>query len=70
MVIETGLYDFHKICITVLKLYYSKQKRSIIHYCKFKDFINDSFTKDVQTLVTKSVNKKTDSFQALRHFIC
>ena len=37
MVIETGLSDFHNMCITVMKMCYSKQKPSIIHYHKFKD---------------------------------
>ena len=35
MVIETGLSDFHKMCIAVMKIYYSKQKPSIIHCRKF-----------------------------------
>ena len=47
MVIETGLPDFHKMCITVMKMYYSKQKPNIILYRKFKDFNNDSFIKDL-----------------------
>ena len=42
MVIETGLSDFHKLYITVMKIYYSKQKSHIIHQGKFKDFNNDS----------------------------
>ena len=50
MVIETGLSNFHKMCITLMKMYYSKQK-PIIHYRKFKDFNNDSFIKDLQTLI-------------------
>ena len=66
MVIETGLSDFHKMCITVMKKYYSKQKPFIIHYRKFKDFNNDSLIKDVQTLLTKSFNEQAISFQALR----
>ena len=66
MVIETGLSDFHKMCITVMKKYYSKQKPFIIHYRKFKDFNNDSLIEDVQTLVTKSFNEQAISFQALR----
>ena len=33
--VETGLSDFHKMCITVMKMYYGKQK-PIIHYRKFK----------------------------------
>ena len=65
MVIETGLSDFHKMCITVMKMYCSKQKPTIIHYRKFKNF-NDSFIKDLQTLLTKSFNEEAIPFQALR----
>ena len=69
MVIETGLSDFHKMCITVMKMYYSKQKPTIIHYRKFKDFNNDSFIKDLQTLLTKSFNEEAIPFQALRESV-
>ena len=31
--------NFYKMCNTVIKKYYSKQK-PIIHYCNFKDFDN------------------------------
>ena len=48
MVIATGLPDFHKMCITIMKMYYSKQKPTIINYRKFKDFNNNSFIKDLQ----------------------
>ena len=66
MVIETGLSDFHKMCITVMKMYHSKQKPSIIHYRKFKDFNNDAFIKDLKTLLSKSFNEETIPSQALR----
>ena len=66
MVIETGISDFHKMCITVMKMYHSKQKPPIIHYCKFKDFNNDAFIKDLKTLLSKSFNEETIPFQALR----
>ena len=69
MVIETGLSDFHKMCITVMKMYYSKQKPSIIHYRKFKDFNNDAFIKDLKTLLSKSFNEETIPFQALRESV-
>ena len=45
MVIETGLSDFHEMCVTVMKMYVVKQKPKIVHYCKFKNFDNDSFLK-------------------------
>ena len=63
MVIETGLSDFHKMCITVMKMYYSKQKPTIIHYRKFKDFNYDFFIKDLQTLLTKSFNEEAIPFK-------
>ena len=65
MVIETGLSDFHKMCITVMKMYYSREKPFIIHYRKFKDFNNDAFIKDLKTFLSKSFYEETISFQAL-----
>ena len=36
VVFETGLSDFHKMSVTVMKMYYAKQKPSIVYYRKFK----------------------------------
>ena len=69
MVIETRLSDFHKMCITVMKIYYSKEKPTVIHYSKFKDFNNDSFIKDLQTLLTKLFTEKAIPFQASRESV-
>ena len=55
--------DFHKMCITVMKMYYSEQKLSIIHYNKFKGFNNDSFVQDLQTLLTKSFHENQSFFR-------
>ena len=33
---------------TVMKLCYTKQKPSIVHYRKSKNFCNDSFIKDTE----------------------
>ena len=46
VVFETGLSDFHKMSLRVMKKYYAKQKLSIVHYRKFKNFCNDFFIKD------------------------
>ena len=54
------------MCITVIKMYYSKQKPTVIQYRKFKDLNNDSFIIDLQTLLTKSFNEEVIPFQALR----
>ena len=45
--LETGLSDFHKMVITILKLHYKKQKPKIIQYRKYKNFSNDSFKSDL-----------------------
>ena len=45
MVIETGLSDFDKMSATVMKMYYTKQKASMAHYRKFKNFCNNPFVK-------------------------
>ena len=62
-VIDTGLSDFYKMCILhswkcTNNFYY--------HYRKFKDFNNDSFIKDFETLLTQSFNEEAIPLQALR----
>ena len=55
ILIETGLSDFRKMSITVIKMYYNKQKPSIV-YPKIKNFCNDSFMEDVRILLSKLCN--------------
>ena len=52
-VIETGLSDFHKMCVTVMKMYHCRQKPSVITYRKFKNFSNIEFMKDLEEHLTK-----------------
>ena len=54
------------ICIILIKMYYTKQKTSIIHYRKFEDFDNDAFIKNLNKLLSKAFNEETIPFQALR----
>ena len=42
-VIETGLSDFHKLIVTVMKTTYKKSQPKIITYRSYKYFNNDSF---------------------------
>ena len=37
-VIETGLSDFHKMSLTVMKVFYNKQKPKVLQYRKYKGF--------------------------------
>ena len=59
MIIETGLSDFYKMSATVMKMCYTKQKPSIVHYRNFKNFCNDSFIKYIKLLSSKLCNQNT-----------
>ena len=41
--LETGLSDFHKLTVTVLKMFFKKQSPNVIRYRNYKHFSNDSF---------------------------
>ena len=53
MSIETGLSDFHKMTISVMKIFYKKQKPNIIRYRNYKNFNNELFINDVEELTSK-----------------
>ena len=45
-VYETGLSDFYRLTLTVLKVYHSKQNPKTIQYRDCKNFTNEHFRKD------------------------
>ena len=45
--LETGLSDFHKLIVTVLKTFFKKQSSKIISYRNHKNFSNDLFRTDL-----------------------
>ena len=47
-VVETGLSDFHKMVVTVMKTSYRKSQPKIIHYRNYKNFSNDIFRDSLQ----------------------
>ena len=53
MTIETGLSDFHKMTISVMKIFYKKQRPNIIRYRNYKNFNNELFISDVEELTSK-----------------
>ena len=63
VVFETGLTDFHKMSVIVIKMYYAKQKPSIVHYRKFKNFCNDSFIKHTELLLSKLCDQQNVPFK-------
>ena len=66
VVFKTGLSDFHKMSVTVIKMYYAKQKPSIVHYPKFKNFCNDSFIKHAELLLSKLCDQQIVPFKILK----
>ena len=69
MVIETGLSDYLKLSVTVMKMYYTKQKPSIVHYRKFKNFCNDSFIKNIEIFLLKLCNQQNVQFKILQESV-
>ena len=47
MVMETGISDFHKMVITVLKIFYKKLKPKIIYYRNYKSFNANLFKEEL-----------------------
>ena len=42
-VIETGLSDFHKMTVTVLRSFLKKAEPKVIFYRDYKDFTNNNY---------------------------
>ena len=51
--VETGLSDFHKLVVTVLKLYFPKQKPNIQTFRDYKRFQNDLFRSELDYKLSK-----------------
>ena len=45
--LETGLSDFYKLTVTVLKTFFKKQSPKVISYRNYKNFSNDLFLTDL-----------------------
>ena len=51
--IETGLSDFHKMVVAVMKIHFPKMKPRVIRYQKDKTFNNDAFVNTLRHELTK-----------------
>ena len=50
-VIETGLSDFHKMSLTVMKVFYKKQRPKIVRYQNYCNFENELFINEVKNSI-------------------
>ena len=74
MVIETGLSDFHKMSLTVMKVFYKKPRLKTVRYQIYHNFDKELFINEVknsieqeycqnQSLEFRSLKKKVDILQ-------
>ena len=57
--IETGLSDFHKLAVSVMKTSYKKSEPKIITYRSYKSFCNNNFREELRQVVSKRANCDT-----------
>ena len=50
--IETGLSDFHKMIVTILKTYFQKKEPKIIQYRDYKNFSEEEYREFLVNLVS------------------
>ena len=47
-VIETGLSNFHKMSLTVLKVFYKNQRPKIVRYQNYRNFVKELFINELR----------------------
>ena len=62
--IETGLSDFHKMTITVLKSFFQKQEPVTIKYRDYKGFDNSIFRAELNEMLNDTYNKNTVNYKS------
>ena len=61
--VSTGLSDFHKMIVTVLKTTFPKAKPKIISYRDYSKFVESDFRRDLRDNIRDIVVKDYDSFE-------
>ena len=68
MTIETGLSDFYKMTLTLMKVFYKKQEPNIVTYRYYKHFSNEAFMFDIRNSIIQMTSEKNglefDRFKA------
>ena len=60
MTVETGLSDFHKMTLTVMKVFYKKEKTNIVTYQNYKHFSNKAFMFVVKNNIIQMTSENND----------
>ena len=64
---ETGLSDFHKMIVTVLKSYFRKREAKVINYRDYRNFSNEEFRQQVLRDILK--NTQNDNMVSYESFL-
>ena len=63
--VETGLFDFHKMVVSVFKTSFKNQKPKIVTYRDYKRFDNEKFRESLITCFSTGKNLSYDAFENL-----
>ena len=55
--VKTGLSDFHKMMLTVMKVFYKKRKPRIMMYRNYKHFSNEAFMFNVKNSIIQKTSE-------------
>ena len=53
LVLESGLSDFHKLVVPILKIYFKKEAPTVIIYRDYKYFANEKFSNELENELSK-----------------
>lgn len=65
-VIGTGLSDFHRMTLTVMKMYFEKPKPHIVTYRDYRNFSRDAFQSDILNCIG---NVSINEYKSFHNFI-
>ena len=60
MILETELSDFDKMTLTVMNVFYKKQKPTIVTYPSYKHLSNEVFMADIQNGISQVASENND----------
>ena len=62
--LQTGLSDFRKLILTVLKIHYKKQKSLVVTYKDYKNLSNESFRAELLSAMERYSNISLANFHS------
>ena len=63
--VQIGLFDFHKMVVSVFKTSFKKEKPKIVTYRDYKSFDNEKFREYLITYFSTGKNISYDAFEIL-----